>query len=173
MLESYGIKLHSTTVKNPQVNAFIECLHGLLGNQLHCIIFQGDNFLKDIDAVVQACAYVTRTTVPSNIPYSPLQMAFGVDMLFCQKVAIDWEHIKQLRQQQAIENNNKENKIRLHHVYQVRDLVLIITPTLELHNQAKLLWPTEGSYEISRVYINRSVHLICRYFDEFISIQQL
>ena len=70
-------------------------------------------------------------TMPSNIPYSPSQMAFGVDILFCQKVAIDWERIKRLRQQQAIENNNKENKNCLQHVHQVGDLVLIITPTLE------------------------------------------
>ena len=72
MLESCGIKPHPTTIKNPQVNAVIEHIHGPLGNQLCHITFRGDNFLEDVDAVVQACAYAARTTVPSNIPYSPL-----------------------------------------------------------------------------------------------------
>ena len=103
---------------------------------------------------MQACAYATLTTVPSNTPYSPLQMAFGVDMLFCQKVAIDWECIKQLHQQQATESSNEENRNRLHHEYQVGDMVLIITSTLEQCNQAKLSSSTEGPYEITKVYAN-------------------
>ena len=58
-LESYSIKLHPTMVKNPQANAVIEHLHGPLGDQLCWITFWGDNFLEDIDAIVQACAYAT------------------------------------------------------------------------------------------------------------------
>ncbi len=129
LLKSYGIDPQPTTVKNPQANSVIECLHLTLGNQLCCTTFKGANFLDDINIIVQACACAAQTVVPSNNPYSPAQLTFGMDMLFCQHVIVDWEKLKHMRQEQAITNNTKENKKRVDHDYHVGDLVLIITPT--------------------------------------------
>ena len=98
MLESYNIQPSPTTVKNPQANAIIERMHGPLGDQLRCTTFKGTNWHDELDTIVQACAFAVRTTVPSNSPYAPAQMAFGMDMIFQQKVIVDWDKIKQLRQ---------------------------------------------------------------------------
>ncbi len=173
LLESYGIEARPTTVKNPQANSVIERLHLTLGDQLRCTTFKGSNFLDDVNLTVQACAYAARAAVPSNSPYSPAQLAFGMDMLFRQRVIIDWEKIKVLRQEQAIANNTKENKKRIDHEYHVGDLVLIVTPTSERRKQCKLSSPTEGPYAITRVYANGTVRLLCGAFEEIMSIRRL
>ena len=57
-------------------------------------------------------------------------MAFGVDMLYQQKVIVNWERLKILQKQQAI-NNKLENWKHNLHEYNIGDLVLISTPENE------------------------------------------
>ncbi len=94
-------------------------------------------------------------------------------MLFRQRIIINWEKLKLTRQEQAISNNNKENKKRIDHEYQVGDLVLIVTPTSERRKQRKLSSPTEGPYAITRVYTNGTVQLLRGTFEEQMSIRRL
>jgi len=173
LLESYGIEPQPTTVKNPQANSVIERLHLTLGDQLRCTTFKGTNFLDDVNIIVQACAYAARAAVPSNNPYSPAQLTFGMDMLFRQRVVIDWEKLKRARQEQATANNAKENKKRIEHNYHVGDLVLIVTPTSERRKQRKLSSPTEGPYAITKVYTNGTVCILRGAFEETMSIRRL
>ena len=35
LCDSYGIKRKPTTIKNPQANAILECVHQVLGQMLH------------------------------------------------------------------------------------------------------------------------------------------
>ena len=62
-----------------------------------------------------------------NILYSPAWLVFGMDMIFRQKIIIDWEQVKQLHRQQATQNNEKENRHRIEHDFKVGDLVLVVT----------------------------------------------
>ncbi len=96
-----------------------------------------------------------------------------MDMLFRQRVIINWEKLKRMRQEQAINNNNKENKKQIDHDYHIGNLVLIVTPTSERHKQRKLSSPTKGPYAITRVYANGTVRLLRGTFEETISIQRL
>ncbi len=96
-----------------------------------------------------------------------------MDMLFCQHIIIDWEKLKLMRQEQAINNNNKENKKQVEQDYHISDLVLIVTPTSERCKQCKLSSPTKGPHAITQVYANGTVWLLQGTFKKTISIQRL
>ena len=171
--KSYGVKGQTTTVKNPQANLLVECLHGQLGNHLRTMVFEGNNFYDDLDIMVQAAAYAITATVPSNSPYSPPQLAFGHDIIFCQQVLIDWYHLKQVRQAKANKSNTKENKTRQEHVYHLGNLVLLLNPTYEWITKRKLHPPTEGPYPITEIFINGTVSIRCGHVDEIVSIRRI
>ena len=173
MLESYSIQPAPTTVKNPQANAIIERMHGPLGDQLRCTTFRGSNWHDELDTIVQACAFAIRTTVPLNSPYAPAQMTFGMDMIFRQKVIVDWDKIKQLRQKQTEHNKKRENNKQIPHDYKVGDKILLVTPISERRRQAKLSPPTEGPYEITKLYKNGTVKILRKHFEEIVSIRRI
>ncbi len=92
------------------------------------------------------------------MPHNPSQLTFGMEMIFRQKVKIDWQLLKE-QCHQAIANNAKENKTRIQHEYKVGDLVLIVEKSYERAKKAKLSSPAEGPYKILRVYTNGNVHI--------------
>ena len=95
-------------------------------------------------------------------------------MLFRQKIAIDWEALKRRRRQQAIQNNEKENKNRIEHKYKVNDLVLIVAKKYEWAKGPKISGDvTEGPYKILRLYSNGNVRIRRGTYDEDISIRRL
>lgn len=173
LLISYDIKSKPTTVKNPTAQSVVERLHLTLGDQLRTSLYSGDRWQEDVNVLIQACAWANRTTVPSSMPYNPSQLTFGMDMIFRQKIKIDWQLLKEQRRRQAIANNAKENKTRIQHEYKVGDLVLIVEKSYERAKKAKLSSPTEGPYEILRVYTNGNVRIRRGNYDEDISIRRL
>ena len=84
MLASYSIITEPTTVKNPTAQSLVECIHAPLAEALCTKFFENDYFKGKFDPLLQSVAYALRTTVPSTIKYSPAELTFGVDMLFCQ-----------------------------------------------------------------------------------------
>jgi hypothetical protein len=110
LLLSYGIKPKPMTVKNPQASAIVERIFGMLEEQFRATVFDTNcNWSEDIDTLIQACAFALRVTTSAHGPYSLAQLAFGYDLIFCQKVVVDWEQKKALHQRQAIQNNANEN----------------------------------------------------------------
>ncbi|KAL7474511.1 hypothetical protein ACHAW6_000485, partial [Cyclotella cf. meneghiniana] len=154
LLSSYGIKSCPTTVKNPTAQAVIERLHLTIGDQLRTSLYQGDNWEEDVEALIQACTWAIRTTTPSNSPFTPSQLTFGMDMIFRQKAKIDWALIKKQRHERSEANNKKENHGRCEHTYKVGDLLLIVEKPYERMRKGKLSSPTEGPYKILQVYVN-------------------
>ncbi len=138
LLTSYGIKSKLTTVKNPTANANVERgIQGTLGKQLSSTIFESD-WEDDVDTLIQACAYALRTTTPSNETYLPAQLTFGCDMLFRQTIIVDWEKLKAIRNKNAVANNEKENRKRIHHKFKVGDKVLIKYKPYERRSDPKI-----------------------------------
>ena len=80
-----------------------------------------------------------------------------MDMIFCQKIKIDWQLLKEQCRCQAIANNAKEIETRLQHEYKVGNLVLIVEKSYKRAKKAKLSSPTQGPYEIIWVYTNGNV----------------
>ena len=109
MLSSYNIEPKCTTVKNPTANLLVERLHSTLEDQLRTKIL-GEDFVGEVDYLIQIALFANRATTPSNCAYSPSQLTYGVDMIFRQKILIDWVALKQVRQLQAVANNAKERK---------------------------------------------------------------
>jgi hypothetical protein len=75
-------------------------------------IFWGDNYIGEVDYLLQITLFAIRAAAPSNFAYSPSQLAYRVDMFFCQQIHIDWLAIKEKCQKQSMANNEKENKKR-------------------------------------------------------------
>ena len=171
LLDSYGIEAKPTTVKNPSVNAIVERIHGTLGEQLRATVF-GADWSNDIDTLIQACAYALRATLLARGTYSPAQLAFGHDLIFRQKVLIDWERLKSVRFKEAIDNNKKENRKRLEHEYRVGDKVLLVFKNYKLRNNPKISPSTysRGPFTIIEVFANGTVRIQCGAFKDTVSI---
>ena len=92
-------------------------MHLTFANNVRTKVFEIDTWEQEADDLVQVCAYALRLTVPSNSNYAPGTLAFGMDMIFRQKIIVDWEELKQLRKKQHIANNIKENRLRREHKY--------------------------------------------------------
>jgi hypothetical protein len=174
LLTSYGIKSKPTTVKNPTANAIVERIQGTLGEQLRSTIFESD-WEEDVDTLIQACAHALRTTTPSNEPYSPAQLTFGCDMIFRQTIIIDWERLKATRHKNAIANNEKENRKRIHHEFKVGDKVLIKYKPYERRNNPKISPSTyeSGPFTILAIYANGNVKLQRGAYTDVINMRRL
>ena len=174
MLESYGIVSKNTTIKNPAANAVVERIHGTLGEQLRSTIF-GADWSNDINTLIQACAFALRAASPARGTYSPAQLAFGYDLIFRQKVLIDWERTKAVRIRLAQENNAKENKKRLVHEYRVGDKVLLVFKPYKRQSRGKISPSTfpRGPFTITEVIANGTVKIQCGAYVDLVSIRRI
>ena len=171
MLTSYGIKRQPTTVKNPQANAILERVHLTMGDQLRMASFSYETWQQDVRAVCKATAWALRSTIHSTINYSPGQLAFGRDMIMQNRITADWERIKEKRMRAAVKSNARENSTRVAHTYEIGQLVLIVRNDKDVTR--KLRQPTEGPYEILRVYRNGTVKIRRGNYDEILSIRRI
>jgi hypothetical protein len=89
LLVSCNITGKPTTVKNPTAQALVERLHLTLSNQLCISIYSINDWHEDVNHLLQSCAWAIHTTVPSNTPHNPSQLASGMDVIFCQQAKID------------------------------------------------------------------------------------
>ena len=170
LLESYGIESKPTTIKNPTANGIVERIHGTLGEQLRATVFS-DDWSDDVDTLIQACAFALRAASPARGTYSPAQLAFGYDMIFRQKVLIDWERIKALRLRLAQENNAKENRKRLVHEYKVGDKVLLTFKPYERRGKISPSTNSRGPFTILEVIANGTVKIQCGAYVDIIDKQ--
>jgi hypothetical protein len=133
------------------------------------------NWSDDVDTLIQACAYALRVTLPATGPYSPAELSFGYDLIFRQKVIVDWERIKAIRVKQAIENNKKENRKRLVHEFIVGDKVLILHKAYDRRNNPKISPSTHsrGPFRITEILENGTVKIQCGAYVDLISIRRL
>jgi hypothetical protein len=82
LLRSYGIIAKSTTIKNPQANAFVERIHQVMSDALRKMELNERRFDDiTINAVLQSIAYGLRSTYHSSLAVSPGQIIIGRDMI--------------------------------------------------------------------------------------------
>ncbi len=146
MLASYNIQPCPTTVKNPQANAIIECIHAPLADQLQCTIFKGTNCINDLNTIIQACSFALQATVPSNTPYSP---ATCPNVIWSQHVLLAENNhwLGKTQTTQATASRKQQftwKQKRIQHTYHVVDKILLITPVNKHSTHHKLSAPTEG-----------------------------
>lgn len=169
LCSSYGIAAVPTTVKNPRGNSPVERMHLTAADMLRTVTFTGENWMKELDKALQTVAWAIRSTVSTMSGYTPGQLVFNKDMIMQSNVIVDWEKIKLLKRASAQASNEKENKTRLHHQYSVGDKVLIIITDIK----SKMESPTEGPYEIRKVYQSGLVKISRGSYNEVIHIRRL
>ena len=107
-----GIAAKPSGAWNPQSNAILERVHQVLGDCLRS--FNLEN--KDLDPAepfekfLTSAAYAIRSAYHTTLGFSPAQLVFGRDMFMLVDFKADWERIKQKKQRQIDESNNRENK---------------------------------------------------------------
>jgi transposase InsO family protein len=113
LLQSYGIQLVSTTMRNPRSNGVIERVHLTMGDMLQTMKFSGNHCFKDIQGALDAAVWAVRTSVNPTIKYLPCHLACNQDMIVCHAVKKDWASVRKERNQLNELSNNKENKSRI------------------------------------------------------------
>ena len=98
-----------------------------------------------------------RATVSKVTRYSPGQLAFGHDMIIQITIIVHWEYLKDKHRQSSRIANDRENKGRIEKVYKKGDKMLIVLDRMD--RGAKLNSPTEGPYEIFKVYTNGTIKI--------------
>ena len=107
LCKSYGIKRKPTTVKNPQVNAILEQLHGIFTDMLQTssLDMQDTVTPADIDTFLVDAVWAVCSTYHTVLTTSPGAAIFGRDMLFNILYLTDWTAIGQRRQHLVIRDN--------------------------------------------------------------------
>ena len=139
LCESYGIKRKPTTVKNPQANDILECVHQVLGQMLRTAeLDMADSVTpNDVDVFLDNAAWVIRSTYHTVLKAYPGAATFGGDMLFGILFVADWRKIGERRQSLTNRGNQRKNAKRIDYDYKVGDKVLVINKGIlrktELH----------------------------------------
>ena len=174
LLDSYGIEKKPVTIKNPQGNTFVERIHLTMGDMLRIQEFEAtENWQQQVHSIYQAIAWAIRSTVQSTTDYSPGQLVFSKDMLMQFQVNIDWEKMRLRRQRAVTANNQRENKNRIKHTYNIGDKVLIVLLPEEKQKRRKIDVQTHGPYTITKVYNEGLVKIQRKKYEEKIHIRRL
>jgi hypothetical protein len=124
---TYGIRRKPTTVKNPQANAILECLHPVLA-QMVCTaeLNMAETVTPDdVDVFLDNAAWAICSTYHTVLKASPGMAIFGRDMLFDIPFIADWNKIGDYRQCQTDLNTALKNSKRVDYDYKVGDKVLL------------------------------------------------
>ena len=168
--EDYGITAKPITVRNPQANAIVERIHQVIANMI-CTFELEDNYLDEDDpwkGILSATAFAVRSTYHTTLQKLPGQLVFGRDMILNITHRANWEYIRQRKQERINKNNEKENKKRIPHNYQVGDLVL-----LKVGTENKYETPYSGPFQILKVHKNGTVELMVNSVTDRYNIRQL
>jgi hypothetical protein len=122
-----GIMRKLTSVKNPQANAILERIQGVLGNMLRTSELDMAESVKasDIDVFLSDAAWAVRSTYHTVLKASPGAAIFGRDMIFDIPFIADWQKIGEYRQRLTDRSNARENEGRIDYDYNVGQKVLL------------------------------------------------
>ena len=171
LLKDWGIKPKCTTVKNPQANAPVERIHQVLKNMLRTKELQDQtfNYVDTWGSILASIAWAIRASYHSTLNHTPSQLVFGRDMLLNITSMVNWKDITMRKHKQVIKDNQRENKKRIIHDYQVGNQVYI--ETCGVHR--KLEAPRAGPYPITAVFTNGTVRIQHGIINEWINICRL
>lgn len=173
MLLSYGMKSVPTTVRNPQSNAVLERVHGVLHN--HARTFETEalevrDWNHPFRQLVAFCAFAIRSTIHTVLQATPGQIVFRRDMILPIAFAVNWETIQQRRQRAAILDNARENDKRTDHEFKPGDYIMIRNDNQRAPKYSRR---NKGPYRISEVKNNATVVIEKGAYFETVNIRRI
>ena len=108
-----------------------------------------------LESILTAICFALRATTHTTLQASPTQLAFGRDHILNIKFEVDWQKIRERKQEIINKNNEKENKKRVPYTYTEGQKVLIKTEQSRKYGRN----PYEGPYEVIEVRNNGSLRL--------------
>ena len=144
--KDYGIKVRPITTRNPQSDAILQRVHQTIGSMAWFLM------TKTL-GMVASTMFSLRATVHTTTQHTPAQLVFNRDSIRNVSIEANWKLIKQHKQALINKANERENKLRKDHTYNIGDKVLL-----------KNVWPTKfnqdaflGPYVITAVRNNGTV----------------
>ena len=157
MRRNYGMKKKRSLEYNPQSNGIIERVHQVLGDMLRTFQLEERELNKDDpwSEFLAAIGYAIRCTYHTTLEATPAQLVFGRDMFLPISFEANWAKIQQKRQKEINRNNERENRSRILHNYQVGEKVLLDKPGL----LRKMTVPRQGPYQVEQVHTNGTIRI--------------
>ena len=171
LCDSFSLKRKPTTIKNPQANAILERIHGVLGDMMRTSNLDDDVTITPhmVDEFIHNAAWAICSTYHTVLRSSPGAAVFGRDMLFDIPYLADWTEIGRRRQQLANQNNQRENSKRVDFDYAVGQKVLLIKDGILRKAEDK----NDGPYVITQVFTNGTVRIQRGTINERLNIRRL
>ncbi len=123
LCETFGIKLKPTTIRNPQANAILECLHQVLGQMLRTSELNMAKTITpdDVDVFLDNAAWAICSTYHAVLKASsPVAAIFGRDMLFDIPFIANWNKNRDYRQRQTDLSTACKNSKQVDYDYKVK-----------------------------------------------------
>ena len=172
LCDSYGLKRKPTSIKNPQANAILERVHGVLTNMMRTAELDMANSVapSDVADFLTNAAWAIRSTYHTVLKASPGAAIFGRDMLFDIPFLADWNKIGEYRQRQTDRNTEQENKARIDWDYKVGGKVLIRKDGKLRKGETKY---QKYAWTITEVHTNGTIRIQRRHKSERLNIQRV
>ena len=157
LFDDFGVKRKPTTIRNPQANAILERIHGVLGNMMRTAsLDMAETVTEDaVEYFLTDASWAIRSSHHTVLKASPGAAIFGRDMLFNIPFIADWEQIGLRRQARIIKDNKRHNKDRIDFDYTVGQKVLLRQDGINRKAAEKFT----GPYEITQVHTNGTVRI--------------
>ena len=121
----YGLKRKPITTRNPQSDAIIERIHQTIGNIIRTFYVSNIVNYDPWSIIISATMFSVRSTYHTTLQSSPMQLVFGLDSILNIKHVVDWEHIRQCKQELINRNNKRKNMRRNNHQYKFGEKLLV------------------------------------------------
>ena len=171
LCDTYGIKRKATSVKNPQSNAILERIHGVLGNMLRTsgLDMSDDLSPETVDDFLVNAAWAVRSTYHTVLQATPGAAIFGRDMLFDIPFLADWCEIGKRRQQLVDRDTISKNNKRVDFDYKVGDKVTLKKDGILRKAEDK----NTGPYVITQVHCNGTIRIQRKSVSERLNIRRV
>jgi hypothetical protein len=104
---------------------------------------------------LSSAAWAIRSTYHTTLEASPGQLVFGRDMILPILFNADWSQISDKKRKRQVENNERENRKRVKHVYKVGDKCLLEKGP----RVGKLDQEYSGPHEVLEVNTNGTIRI--------------
>ena len=121
------------------------------------------------DGILASAMFALRATHHTTLQASPTQLVFGRDAMLNIPFTVDWNKIKERKQNLINKNNSRENASRIHHTYKVEDQILVHEPLKAKYGGN----PYHGPYTVLNVNNNGTIRIKRGVLHEVINIRRV